>query len=137
MILKMRMVALALIPILFCLPAMAQEQDSPWSISKREISSTIEFLSDDLLEGRAPGTRGGVLAENYIRSILQILDIEPYRGSYFQEFTLRGYTAEEISMQLGEEKADFKKHLMGNYVGSEREFLLEEELVFAGFGIIA
>ncbi|MFO7914632.1 MAG: M20/M25/M40 family metallo-hydrolase [Candidatus Krumholzibacteriales bacterium] len=106
-------------------------------ISRREIRSTIRFLGDDLLEGRAPGTRGGRLAENYIRGVLEILDIAPHGGSYFQEFTLSGHTLSRLSISLGGEQALYQRDVMGSYVGSDTVFSLEGELVFAGFGIIS
>ena len=66
------------------------------SLSRGQMQGMMEFLSLDLLEGRAPGTRGGELAEEYVKSIYQLMDFEPYQGSYFQEFTLKGFTLEEL-----------------------------------------
>ena len=106
-------------------------------ISKREIRSTIRFLGGDLLEGRALGTRGGRLAENYIRSVLEILDIAPYEGSHFQEFALSGHTMRRLSMVLGGESLRYREDVMGSYVGNDDSFALKGELVFAGFGIIS
>jgi Zn-dependent M28 family amino/carboxypeptidase len=55
-------------------------------IEAREIDAHLRFLSSDLLEGRAPATRGGRLAAEYITSQLQIFGVEPaVNGSYFQE----------------------------------------------------
>ncbi len=55
-------------------------------IEAREIDAHLRFLSSDLLEGRAPATRGGRLAAEYIASQLQIFGVEPaVNGSYFQE----------------------------------------------------
>src|SRR5258707_15878322 len=46
----------------------------------------LRFLSSDLLEGRAPATRGGRLAEEYIASQLKTFGVKPGVGdtSYFQ-----------------------------------------------------
>ena len=41
--------------------------------TKPEMQSVLEFLSSDAMEGRAPGTRGGELAESYVRSLFQLL----------------------------------------------------------------
>ena len=46
----------------------------------------LEFLADDALEGRAPGTRGGLLAQKYIAAQFERLGLQPAgdSGSYFQ-----------------------------------------------------
>lgn len=63
------------------LPSLGQSQE----IKEREIRAHIEFLSSDLLEGRAPATRGGALTEQYLATQLRALGIEPANnGSYFQ-----------------------------------------------------
>ena len=46
-------------------------------ISKEDIRAHIEFLASDLLEGRAPGTSGGELAEDYVRSVYRMYGFEP------------------------------------------------------------
>jgi Zn-dependent M28 family amino/carboxypeptidase len=54
-------------------------------ITSAEIDGHLRFLSSDLLEGRAPATRGGRLAADYIASQLRIAGLEPgVDGSYFQ-----------------------------------------------------
>jgi Zn-dependent M28 family amino/carboxypeptidase len=50
-----------------------------------EIDAHIKFLASDLLEGRAPATRGGQLAMDYIASQLETAGLKPgVNGSYFQ-----------------------------------------------------
>src|SRR5215207_898282 len=54
-------------------------------ISAAEIDGHLRFLSSDLLEGRAPATRGGRLAAEYIASQLQGAGVGPgVNGSYLQ-----------------------------------------------------
>lgn len=125
------------VALFFNLSCQNSSEISSGDISKREIRSTIRFLGDDLLEGRAPGTTGGRLAENYIRSVLEILDIAPYGGSYFHEFTLSGHRVDSLSVSLQGEPVEFRDDVMGSYVGNDDSFSLEGELVFAGFGIIS
>ena len=50
----------------------------------------MKFLAADLLEGRAPSTRGGNLAANYIATRFKLLGLAPGGGdgSYFQMVTL-------------------------------------------------
>ena len=55
------------------------------TITPAEIDGHLRFLSSDRLEGRAPATRGGELAAEYIASQLRIAGVEPaVDGSYFQ-----------------------------------------------------
>ncbi|MEO6086754.1 MAG: hypothetical protein ABIQ18_26930, partial [Umezawaea sp.] len=56
------------------------------AVSAREIDAHLRFLSSDLLEGRAPATRGGRLAAEYIASQLRAYGVAPGAGaSYFQK----------------------------------------------------
>jgi Zn-dependent M28 family amino/carboxypeptidase len=69
--------------------------DVPWArsgpaldeIRDHEIAAHVQFLSDDLLEGRAPSTRGGDLAAGYLAAQLALLGFEPGAsdGTFFQQ----------------------------------------------------
>src|SRR5260370_32715288 len=52
----------------------------------------LKYLAHDLLEGRAPATRGGRLAATYIAAQFEALGLEPAGpdGSYFQPVALVG-----------------------------------------------
>ncbi|MGI8510565.1 MAG: M28 family peptidase [Gemmatimonadaceae bacterium] len=55
------------------------------NILRQEIDAHLRFLSSDLLEGRAPATRGGTLAEQYIATELESYGVKPgVKGSYYQ-----------------------------------------------------
>jgi Zn-dependent M28 family amino/carboxypeptidase len=70
--------------VLLVTPALAGAQQRP-RITAAEIDGDLRFLSSDLLEGRAPATRGGQLAAEYIASQLRAAGVEPgVNGSYFQ-----------------------------------------------------
>ncbi len=63
----------------------AQQRAPAPNILRREIDAHLRFLSSDLLEGRAPATRGGSLAEQYIATELESYGVQPgVNGSYFQ-----------------------------------------------------
>src|SRR5262245_23749649 len=53
----------------------------------RRIEAHVRFLADDLLEGRAAGTRGYDLAALYVESQFRALGLEPAGedGTYFQK----------------------------------------------------
>src|SRR5688572_8954490 len=63
------------------------------------VRAHVRFLADDLLEGRAPGTRGGEVAARYLASQLEALGVEPGGdgGTYFQKVPLLGVTADYAS----------------------------------------
>ena len=67
-------------------PVLAQPASAPAPITPNEIDGHLRFLSSDLLEGRAPATRGGRLAAEYIAAQLRVFGVEPgVNGSYFQK----------------------------------------------------
>lgn len=107
------------------------------SVSRNEMQSTLEFLSLDLLEGRAPGTRGGELAEHYMKSVYKLFDFEPYQDSYFQPFILKGYTINHLSMSLNNKSCRLYDDVMGSYTREQEQFTISGDVVFAGFGIIS
>jgi Zn-dependent M28 family amino/carboxypeptidase len=105
--------------------------DRAEKLSKEQMQSVIEFLSSDALEGRAPGTRGGELAEIYMHSLFKLLGL----SSRFQPFTLHGFQLDELNVSAGERKLSYREDTVGSYVRPEADFSLEGEVVFVGFGI--
>jgi Zn-dependent M28 family amino/carboxypeptidase len=66
-----------------------------------EIDAHIRFLASDLLEGRAPATRGGRLAAEYIAAQLRLFGVEPgVNGSYFQEFPIEVVGADRSKLSV-------------------------------------
>jgi len=105
--------------------------DRAAKLTREQMQSVIEFLGDDTLEGRAPGTRGGVLAENYMLSLFKLLGLR----TRFQPFALKGYQTGELALETGRTRLANIRDVVGNYVRDEKAFSLEGEAVFAGFGI--
>jgi Zn-dependent M28 family amino/carboxypeptidase len=106
------------------------------NISKQEMQSVEEFLSHDLVEGRAPGTRGGNLAELYIQSLFKWMDLKPeLNNQYFQPFMLKGFTIKELTVEANNRQFNYIDDIVGVWVGKETEFEVEKEAVFVGFGI--
>jgi Zn-dependent M28 family amino/carboxypeptidase len=82
------------------IPAFAQHPVVP-PISQDEIRAHIRFLSHDLLEGRAPATRGGRLAEEYIAAQLMAAGVEPANnGSYFQRVPIDVVAANRAAIRV-------------------------------------
>src|SRR4030095_11666353 len=68
----------------------------PSAINEATLKAHIRFLSDDLLEGRGTGARGGELAAKYIASQLEAVGIKgaEKNGSFFQPVSLVGVKAD-------------------------------------------
>ena len=63
-------------------------------ITPAGIRANMDYLADDLLEGRGTGTRGYSLAALYVRSRFEALGLKPggVNGDYFQSVPLRRLT---------------------------------------------
>jgi Zn-dependent M28 family amino/carboxypeptidase len=108
-----------------------------------EIRAHVRFLSDDLLEGRAPGTRGGQLAAAYIASQFERIGLQPVNGSYFQKVPILGVTARPQSIRVGFSGA--RGRLAADYTDDVVAWTLTQKpvaelagtVVFVGYGIVA
>ena len=103
----------------------------------------LQMLADDLLEGRAPGTRGAELAARYIASQFQESGLRPGVGdsSYFQPVELIGVTA-QFNFRIRGAGRFWRLTQGPEFVG--RTYRLERfvsernrEIVYVGFGITA
>ena len=69
-------------------------------ITTAEIDGHLRFLSSDLLEGRAPASRGGELAAEYIAAQLRAYGVAPGAGdSYFQRVPIDVVSADPSTMR--------------------------------------
>jgi hypothetical protein len=123
-------------------PAIASAQAST-RITTAEIDGHLRFLSSDLLEGRAPATRGGRLAAEYIASQLRAAGVEPgVNGSYFQDVPIDVVGADVSSITItASGKATSSLRYPQDVVvwaGSAAEqSTAHGELVFVGYGAAA
>ena len=62
-------------------------------INRQTVEAHIAFLASDALEGREAGKKGGQIAAEYIKAILQASGVKPFYGDYFQPF--EAYAAAE------------------------------------------
>jgi Zn-dependent M28 family amino/carboxypeptidase len=107
-----------------------------------DIAAHLRFLSHDLLEGRAPSTRGGTLAAEYLAAQLRSMGLEPGgdKGTFFQDvpivesvvdpsFTLRTSGGGPTFKYLSDVVA---------FSGVQQPSVpFEGEVVFVGHGIVA
>jgi Zn-dependent M28 family amino/carboxypeptidase len=102
----------------------------------------LKYLANDLLEGRAPATRGGRLAANYIAAQFEALSLEPAGadGSYFQPVALVGLTPHP-SLVWGRGGAARALKYRDDFVAwaerPESHVVTDGDVVFVGYGISA
>ena len=127
---------------LLLLPASLAAQGKS-SITAAEIDGHLRFLASDLLEGRAPGTRGGRIAAEYIASELRAYGVEPgVNGSYFQPVPI-----DVLTTQAGSARASVSGKATATLRPGEDVVLsagsavpqsaARGELVFVGYGAVA
>jgi len=119
-------------------------KSSSSEIKEATVKGHIRFLSDDLLEGRGTGARGGELAAKYIAAQLEALGAKGAgpNGSFFQPVSLVGVKADPstvltISGASGSETFKFADDFVA-FTGAQTESVdVDTDLVFVGYGINA
>ncbi len=125
-------------------PSLAQTDREPSRISAQEIDAHLRFLASDLLEGRAPATRGGRIAEEYIATQLEAFGVKPGGGdsSYFQRVPIDVVKADPATIRVAASgKANANLRFTEDVVvwpGSATDASSARgELVFVGYGAVA
>jgi len=123
---------------------LGEEADSAPEISADRIKAGVAYLASDRLEGRGPGTRGEILATEYLADEFKKAGLKPIgaRGTYYQPVPLvRVVTSPKSTLQAvkGETKLDIpcEEGFSGT---SQTQSDLEEfdaEAIFLGHGITA
>lgn len=115
-------------------------------INEATVRAHVKFLSDDLLEGRGTGARGGEIAAKYIAAQLQALGLKGAApgDSFFQPVSLVGVKADPKTTLLvtgGSGKETLVLAFADDFVaftGAQTENVeVNAELVFVGYGINA
>jgi len=114
------------------------------AINENTLRAHIKYLSDDLLEGRGTGARGGELAAKYIAAQFEALGLRGggSAGSFFQPVSLVGVNANPkptltISGDGKKESFKFADDFVA-FTGAQTEDVsLDADLVFVGYGIDA
>src|SRR5438034_6703454 len=95
------LLSVAIASLLTIRSANAQTGATRARITPEQIDGHLRFLSSDLLEGRAPATRGGRLAAEYIASQLRAFGLKPgLDTSYLQSVPIDVVTADTATMRL-------------------------------------
>lgn len=122
----------------------AQSQMS-LDISGERIRAHVKYLAGDLLEGRAPGSRGGDLTTEYIATQFALIGAKPLgdNGTYFQKFELVGVAPQPTSTltAIPTGGAPIKFRWLDDFVGVTQKQISNAEFsapaVFVGHGIVA
>ncbi|NIB38479.1 M20/M25/M40 family metallo-hydrolase [Pseudomaricurvus alkylphenolicus] len=117
-------------------------QSAPKADADR-LKAHVEFLADDVLEGRGTGSKGYKIAANYVAAEFAKLKVKPAGdgGSYFQSVPMRRALVDRSSVRLtiadGHNETELK--FPGEFVpiasASHKNIDISAPLVFAGYGI--
>src|SRR6266540_1518213 len=121
------------------------EKEAAALLSEDVLRAHIRFLSDDLLEGRAPGSRGDRLAQLYLSSQFEALGLKPGApgGGWLQAVPLIGIDTQVPETAVFKSGADeLRLRSLEDFVatgpaGRAQGGLGGAEVVFAGYGMVA
>ncbi|NNC38992.1 MAG: M28 family peptidase [Hyphomonadaceae bacterium] len=141
-------VALLTTALTACAPADTDMPTTPEtsSITAADLGRRIERLASDEFEGRAPGTKGGQLASQYIADEMKAAGLKPMGkdGTYFQPITLTEMTVQDGSfMQIAKDGGETTEYVMQDNAVfwtkryTESATVEDSDLVFVGYGVVA
>jgi Zn-dependent M28 family amino/carboxypeptidase len=124
--------------------AQAGQSATPASRAARALDANVlrahlEFLADDALEGRAPGTRGGATAAKYIATQFVRLGLEPAgdSGTFFQRVPIIALTPEPTLAVAGATPLAWKTDYVMWSMRNDSLVDVTGDAVFVGYGIVA
>ena len=121
------------------------EKRAAQAITENVIRAHVRFLASDLLEGRAPASRGDLLAQSYVQAQMEALGLVPGApgGGWIQKVPLVGIVG-RVPAKLMVRQSDRSVELtkLDDYVafsGTQKpESKIDNaEIVFVGYGIVA
>ncbi|HVR42789.1 MAG TPA: M28 family peptidase [Thermoanaerobaculia bacterium] len=116
------------------------------AIDAARLRSHVAFLSDDLLEGRGPATRGDALTRLYLATQMEEMGLEPGMpdGTWEQPFDIVGVHAEVPKQWTFRPRSgsaltfeNWTEYIVASGVQEPVAAVENAELVFVGFGIEA
>ena len=110
--------------------------------SANRVRAHVEFLADDLLEGRYTGERGYDIAATYVASQFRALGLQPggENGSWFQQVPFReakhaGTPTARVTVGGKAQRLEIGKDITIGPSLFEQDRKLDAELVFVGYGL--
>jgi hypothetical protein len=121
------------------------------AIRPEQIRAHIRFLSDTLLQGRAPGTAGYDIAARYVATELEGMGLHPaVSGKWYLPVPLEKAVTDEAASSFAltvngkqQQLADAKDYMLSTWFASparkdsKAESDVDAPLVFVGFGVTA
>jgi len=119
-------------------------KDGLSSLNLDSLTRHIIVLSSDSFQGRRPFTEGEIRTVNYLKQSFASMGIEPGNSnSYFQEVPMVEITSDcDPTMEVQSSRGKFLLKIMDDYVIRTENTdplisLSSDEVIFAGFGIVA
>jgi Zn-dependent M28 family amino/carboxypeptidase len=111
------------------------------AVDSNGLRAHLEFLADDALEGRRPGTRGGELAARYIAAEFQRMGLVPAgdSGTYYHSvpiITLTPHPAVKV-LASSPMPLTFRDDYVLWSMRNDSTVTANGDLVFVGYGIVA
>ena len=135
----MRFVTGAALAALLAAPAFSQTPDPEFSPAR--VKAHVDFLADDLLEGRNAGTRGYDLAAKYVATQYEALGLTPAGagGGWYQDVPLQKSSLADSngSVTIGGKRFSNGVDVLFNASAREATQVVEAPVVFVGFGMVA
>ena len=142
-----------LLTVIICLSA-AYGQTAPTpaaqkamnAIDAEKIRATVKYLSDDALQGRGTGQKGGDIAAAWIAAQFKNYGLAPAgdQGTYFQQVNFFGVTTDPKQTQFAfvpKSGPEMQLKFADDYVANDQTHAEKSEidapLVFVGYGINA
>jgi Zn-dependent M28 family amino/carboxypeptidase len=111
------------------------------AVDPRVLRAHLEFLADDALEGRRPGTRGGELAARYIAAQFERLGLEPAgdSGTYYHRVPIITLTPDPKMTVTAPTRSDltYRTDYVLWSMRNDSSVTARGDLVFVGYGIVA
>lgn len=113
------------------------------AVDSTRIRARTSFLASDLLEGRAPGSRGGELAAEYIASEMAGIGLEPAAdGGYRQRVPILALEPDPtLQFTSADGRSSFQPAYLEDFVAwtgrQQEEVEFSGDVVFVGYGISA
>src|SRR5437016_4723217 len=118
--------------------------DLPPELSADRIKAGVAYLASDRLEGRGPGTRGEILATEYIAAEFKKAGLKPAgeRGTYFQPVPLvRVVTSPQATLRATQGETTLaipcEEGFSGTSQTQQEHEAFDAEAIFVGHGITA
>lgn len=128
------------------LPVPPAAQKAMNAIDSEKIRATVKYLSDDALQGRGTGQKGGDMAADWIAEQFKSYGLLPAgdAGTYFQKINFFGVTTDPKQTQFAfvpKSGAEISLKFADDYVANDDTHATKSEidapLVYVGYGIEA